>query len=170
MDEHTLMIDSRYGMGSNVDFYVTFNPATAMHTGGYPTQVFKNVHKVELISVSLPTHYANTTDEQYVILDIEELNNRIHANTPHANGQFAILYTEKSTHPMPGYMVKMIKGHDFGDKIRTFDPPISALSRLTIKLRHAQTGEIIEDVSEFIPDGGGYCTFLFKITCKRSLA
>lgn len=162
MEEHTLVIDSRFAESnpkSNVDFYVTFNPATATHTGGYPTQVFKNVEKVELCSMSLAPTYANETGEHYMVLDVEELNNRIHANSPHANAQFAMIYTEKGNEEY----VKMVKGHDFNEKIKRFDPPLSALSRLTIKLRHAGTGEVI-------PDYGSYYTFVFKITCRKSLA
>lgn len=159
MDQHTLIIDSRFSeSSSNVDFYVTFNQAKGTHTGGYPTQTFKNVTSVEMSAMSLPTTYANTSNEHYVIVDIEELNNRLHSNTPYVNQAFAIIYTEKDTNSHH----KFVKGHDFEEKVKVFDPPLSTLSRLSIKLRNASTGALIDDT--------GYCTFIFKIKCKKAFA
>lgn len=157
METHTLIIDSRFSpTESNVDFHVTFNQATGTHTGGYPTQIFKNVTSVEMCAMTIPSNHANTTGEHYVILDIEELNNRVHSNTPFVNQTFAILYIEKESNMKH----KIIKGHDFDEKVKYFDPPMSALSRLSFKIRDARSGDLIPD--------SGYCTFIFKINCKKA--
>lgn len=155
----TLFIDSRFrDFGSNVDFSVIFNNATATHTGGYPTQIFKNVVSVELTSFSVPAYYANTSGQPYLILDIEELNNRVHSNVPSVNQSFGIIYVDKDD----GGSHKFIKGHDYDEKVRRFSPPISSLSRLTIKLRNPYTGAVINDE--------GCTTYTFKITTKTSNA
>ena len=163
MTEHVLFIDSREeftGSTSNVDFSVLFNRATGGHTGGYPTQSFKNVTSVELtgFSVNKPFLTENTenTDENYLVLDIEELNNRLHSNVPEANQAFATIYIDDPSRQ------KSFKGHDFDVKKVQFDPPLSSLSRLTIKVKNPSTRELIEDT--------GKTTFIFKIVTQKSTA
>ena len=158
MTEHVLFIDSREeftGSTSNVDFSVLFNRATGGHTGGYPTQSFKNVTSVELTGFSV-NRYTNTTDENYLVLDIEELNNRLHSNVPEANQAFATIYIDDPSRQ------KSFKGHDFDVKKVQFDPPLSSLSRLTIKVKNPSTRELIEDT--------GKTTFIFKIVTQKSTA
>ena len=150
-NEHILFIDSRFSDSiSNVDFSVIFNKSTTANThfGGYPTQVFKNVTSVELTAISMNA-YPSLTDENYVVLDIDELNNRMHSNVPEVNQSFAVVYTDRATDQ------KSYKGHDFDIKQISFDPPMSSLSRLTIKLKNPMTREVIED--------HGKTTFIFKI-------
>lgn len=156
MTEHVLFIDSRFSDSqSNVDFSVIFNKATDTHTGGYPTQVFKNVTSVELTGFSVNA-YTNATDENYLVLDIDELNNRIHSNVPAANQAFATIYIDDKTRE------KSFKGHDFDVKMIRFDPPLSALSRLTIKVKNPYTQEVIPDT--------GKTTFIFKIVTQQASA
>jgi hypothetical protein len=155
-NEHILFIDSRFSDSiSNVDFSVIFNKSTTANThfGGYPTQVFKNVTSVELTALSMNA-YPTLTDENYVVLDIDELNNRMHSNVPEVNQSFAVVYTDKAEN-QKSYQ-KSYKGHDFDIKKVSFDPPMSSLSRLTIKLKNPMTREVIED--------HGKTTFIFKIT------
>ena len=158
MTEHVLFIDSREeftGSTSNVDFSVIFNRATGGHTGGYPTQSFKNVTSVELTGFSV-NNYDNDTNENYLVLDIEELNNRLHSNVPEANQAFATIYIDDLSRQ------KSFKGHDFDVKKIKFDPPLSSLSRLTIKVKNPWTRELIKDT--------GKTTFIFKIMTQKSTA
>lgn len=156
MTEHVLFIDSRFADSqSNVDFSVIFNKATDTHTGGYPTQIFKNVTSVELTGFSVNA-YENSTDENYLVLDIEELNNRLHSNVPEANQAFATIYVDNPT------IQKSFKGHDFDEKKVRFDPPLSSLSRLTIKVKNPYTREVIPDT--------GKTTFIFKIVTQTASA
>jgi hypothetical protein len=156
MTDHYLFIDSRFSDStSNVDFDVIFNKATQTHTGGYPTQVFKNVTSVELTAFSMNA-YPTTSDENYVVLDIDELNNRMHSNVPEVNQCYAIVYIDDPVSQ------KNYKGHDFDTKIVFFDPPLSSLSRLTIKIKNPLTRDLIED--------RGKSTFIFKIITQTSNA
>jgi hypothetical protein len=156
MNEHVLFIDSRFSDStSNVDFDVIFNKATNTHTGGYPTQIFKNVTSIELTAFSVHA-YTSDTNENYVVMDIDELNNRMHSNVPEVNQSFAIVYIDN-----PG-TERNYKGHDFDDKIVKFDPPLSSLSRLTIKLKNPLTRNIIDD--------HGKTTYIFKIITQPSNA
>jgi len=158
-EDHFLFIDSRFSeSASNVDFSVIFNKSVDSHSGGYPTQVFKNVKKVELTALSF-NHgiFIAFPDENYVVLDIEELNNRLHSNVPEVNQSFAFVYVDSNEQ-----IEKSLKGHDFDDKIKYFNPPLSSLSRLTIKLKNPITRDIVSDL--------GKTTFMFKITTGPSSA
>lgn len=159
--EHVLFIDSRYTWNvnpdkANVDFYLPFNKA--FNSGGLvpglTPEVFRNVKSVELCAITFPTAYANETKEPYVILDIDELNERVISNVPGGDHKFAIIFTEEST----SQTTKMIKGYDFDRKIRYFDPPMSILGRLSFKFLSGKTQELIEDY--------GPITMTFKITTK----
>lgn len=159
--EHVLYIDSRYAYSdpvSNVDFSVLFNYANDSRSSSTP-QVFKNVVSVELTGVSFPADHVNHTNEHGIILDIQELNDRLCSNIPHANQSFAVLYTPKSA----SQTTTLVKGMDFeGPKIKRFNPPMSSLNRLTIKMLHPFENKVIEDY--------GHTTMIFKITTEQYMA
>lgn len=158
-EEHILFIDSRFADGaSNVDFSVIFNKSIQTHTSGYPTQVFKNVSSVELTAFSIHTDCLGDPNETYLVLDIEELNNRVHSNVPEVNQSFAIMYLDRDTTPHE----KSFKGHDFDIKIKKFDPPLSSLSRLTIKVKNASSRQLAVDM--------GKTTMILKIKTLKSTA
>lgn len=158
-EQHILFIDSRFAEGeSNVNFSVIFNKSIQTHTSGYPTQVFKNVTSVEMTAFSIHTSCLNDPGENYVIIDIEELNNRIHSNVPEANQCFAIMYLDNEPNPKE----KSFKGQDFDSKIKYFDPPLSSLSRLTVKLKNPTTRQLVDDI--------GKTTMILKIKTLKSNA
>jgi len=158
-EQHILFIDSRFAEGeSNVNFSVIFNKSIQTHTSGYPTQVFKNVTSVEMTAFSINTACLNDPGENYLIIDIEELNNRIHSNVPEANQSFAIMYLDNE--PIP--KEKSFKGQDFDTKIKYFDPPLSSLSRLTVKLKNPTTRQLVDDI--------GKTTMILKIKTSKSNA
>jgi hypothetical protein len=112
--------------------------------------VYKKIQSVELCSVSMSDELSNDLfNEPYLIIDIDELNGRIHSNNENANGVFVILYLEagKSYH----------KGRDFFEKIKYFDPPLSVLSTLNVKIRK-QNGDLLEAKPNCS------VTMMFKIT------
>lgn len=160
--EHVLFIDSRYASysknQSNVDFSVIFNQATNSMSSMTPN-VFKNVKSVELTGISFPSQYANTTGEHCMVLDIEELNDRLYSNIPHANQCFAMIYTPTSSNNT----ISLVKGQDFeGPKVKIFNPPLSSLNRLTIKLINSFEKKLIDDY--------GHTTMLFKIKTVQYMA
>ena len=140
-EKHILFIDSRFADGSNVDYSVIFNKSTETHASGYPTQVFKNVTSVELTAISVHADCLGDPTENYLVIDIDELNNRMHSNVPSINQCFATLYIDPGSPPIE----KSFKGHDFDIKAKTFNPPLSSLSRLTIKLKNPNTGALVLD-------------------------
>jgi hypothetical protein len=151
--ESVLFIDSLNAVGSNVDFYVGLNEDTQYDNTGVvanafsPGKKFTNIKSVELIGMSVPDDFQNSqsTDQQYFIISIPELQGRVISNVPSANGQFAIMYYDR------------VLLYDFDNKKKEFDTPLSTLSRLSIKLLH-RNGELIVDT--------GPITFTFKIKYK----
>ena len=123
-----------------------------------PGEIYKNVISVELTGFSIYTHTGSApiTSEPYIVLDIEELNNRIRSNVQTANRAFCVMYVNPSqieTQPM----VQYIKGQDFDTKIKMYNPPLNSLSRLTIRLLSGN------DNSPINPDFAGFVTMIFKI-------
>lgn len=153
----TFFVDSRFrNDGSNVDFYVDL-----MGDGNMLIN-YKNVSKVELVGVSLKNVYANDNEEHYFILDIKELNDsKIFSNNPYAHHKFACVYFDHCCPGSNNVTIKPMKGRDFFSKETQFDPPISILNRLTIKLINPATGELLPDQ--------GYVTLAFNITLKKSI-
>jgi hypothetical protein len=159
-ESNMLFIDSRFADGeSNVDFSVIFNKSTQTHASGYPTQVFKNVSSVELTAISIATDCLQDPSENYVVIDVDELNNRVHSNVPQVNQSFATLYIDDQASNLTE---KSFKGHDFDVKVKKFDPPLSSLSRLTVKIRNPRTRELVMD--------RGKTTMMFNIKTLKSSA
>ena len=175
MIEHILFIDSRFASirKSSTEFSVVMNgenvetqsasPSTVLGTYNCPGEIFRNVVSVELTSLTMSTtnNLSDQNAEHYVVLDIDELNNRVISNVPHANGTFAVLfYNNDDTNS-----VCLIKGQDFDQKIRVFDTPLDSLSRLTFNIKPARaygtpTMHPIGDTFD------GYFTMIFKIKTK----
>lgn len=154
MIEHTLFIDSRYAtiIKSATEFVVTMNGDNIN-----PGVLFKRVVSVELTAFSMNTTIglSENNSEHYIILDIDELNNRVLSNVPHGNGKFAVLY-----YPPNSSNVQLIKGQDYDNKIRVFDNPLDSLSRLSFSIKAARASNGVEyPMSNF----DGYFTMIFKI-------
>lgn len=175
-----VFIDNRYNTNagtSNVDFVSQFNINTELNkdttrylANGSPNPnygsvlagqtvpnytsfgSFKNVTSVELKGLSIQ----NTNSHPYIVLDIQELNNRLYSNVPVVNQSFCVIYCEENK--------RFIKGSDFDNKIIHFNPPLSELNRLTIKLKQA-TGT--NDTNVFIEDPG-LVTMIFEITTVQN--
>lgn len=116
-----LFIDSRFATeNAPFDFVVDL-------WNDLPRNRFENVSKVEMVMATVP----KVDGEDYVVLDIQELrDSNTDSNVPAADQYFSILYFDNST-LNPGD-IKVI------DKCfrqsQLFNPPIGALSRLSIRL------------------------------------
>lgn len=148
--EHFLFIDSRFRTQgeSNVDYVASFNsnPDAANETGSISHGVFRNVKSIELKGVSI----RNIPDEPYVILNIKECENRLHANYSMADDTFAVIYFDSvpentlendETDLIQNTHIKPIKGSDMDQKIIEFNPPLASLSRLSIKFLTNKRGD-----------------------------
>ena len=141
--EH-LFIDSRYASlesSDKLDFIVMFNSTNDTLATFQP---FKNVASVELKGIS-----GNFASEKYIILDIKELNNRgLKSTVPSVNDTFCTIFCEDNK--------AFIKGSDFDQKIIYFDPPLSQLSQLHIKIKNHNNDLLDKDP---VP-----VTMIFEIT------
>ena len=165
--EHVLFIDSRKtDSSSNVNFSVklqgtktTYNSNGSIkgYENSLPGLVYNSVKSVELLSISFAPRYSSTRSLEeagYVILSISELEGRLDSNHQHVHGQFAVIYLEKSD-PHDSFISTNIKGADFDIKQQVFNPPLTSLNKLTIKLINPLTGECIDD--------NGYILLCFKV-------
>tara|TARA_Y100000816_G_C26082594_1_gene570818 strand:- start:894 stop:1436 length:543 start_codon:yes stop_codon:yes gene_type:complete len=157
-----LFIDSRFKTsGTQGNFIVQFNiePDTANGDKYTSFGSFKNVASVELKGISI--NYIDTdtgtdaTRSTYIILDIEELNNRVNSNVPMVNSTFCTIYCEEGK--------RFIKGSDFDNKTVYFNPPLSELSRLTIKVKRIDDSDLTEHIL------GKDITLLFEIVTVHNV-
>lgn len=146
----TLFIDNRYRTsGNNVDFTTVFNIQTKSSDNFSSFDVFKNVTSVELKGV-----HGNFADNSYIVLDIDELNNRVVSNVPVVNQSFCVLYCHNNFRGQ-----QFIKGVDFDRKIKHFNPPLSSLNSLHIKIKQADG---TSSTDTFVNDPG-VITIIFEI-------
>lgn len=146
----TLFIDNRYRTsGTNIDFTTHFNIQTNATDNFSSFDVFKNVTSVELKGV-----HGDFADNSYIVLDIDELNNRVVSNVPVVNQSFCILYCHNNFRGQ-----QFIKGIDFDRKIKHFNPPLSSLNSLHIKLKQVDG---TSNTNTYIDDPG-IITMLFEI-------
>ena len=148
---YNLFIDSRFASESvsNVDFIVNF---LNTNTNKVPKHgPYKNVSSIEFTSITIQGQCLTDINEQYIVLSIEELDDRLHSNTPSADHAFCTILFDN----IQNNTIRAVKGSDFDNKIKYFNPPLSSLNRLTIKLINGNTGESIPD--------HGYITLGFTI-------
>lgn len=170
MIEHTLFVDSRFATvrKSATEFSVLMNgenkeidPSNNNVLGTYndPGEIFRNVVSVELtaFTVSTTTGLSANDAEHYLVLDIDELNNRVLSNVPISNHAFAIMYYKPNENN-----AQLIKGYDFDPKIRKFDTPLDSLSRLTFHI-HPARAYGTPNAYSISENFNGYFTMIFKI-------
>ena len=141
---------------TKMKFRIKFNETASVAAGQLahaltPGVAYKNIKSVELCGMSFSSNFLANVDfasYQYLIIDIDELNGRVHSNSQFVHGVFAILYLED----MKAYH----KGADFFEKIKRFNPPLSSLSSLNVRILTP------ENTVLSIPDDGSL-TMMFKI-------
>lgn len=140
-----LHVDSRYAVRtSDTDFYVPFN-------NGYPGENFREVTHVELHAI----RFNGLVNQPYIVIDVNELNNNTFSNVPWANRTFAVIHTTHDT-----FANKTVK-FDFHDKVKHFNPPLTALNRLSFRFLDPNTNVLL--------DFEGYITMIFRITHMKPI-
>lgn len=155
---YTLFLDSRNAnyKKNNLDFSFILNSIDT-----FPGLTYTSVKSVELTALSFINGSGNSLFyiclDSYFIIDIEELNNRLHSNVASAHNAFAIIHIN-GTNDNDGRRIEKIKGQDFDTKIKVFDPPLVNLSRLSVKIKSPN-----EELYPINPNYGGYMLFTLNI-------
>ena len=110
------------------EYTVTFGGVDGKGTVGCST--FSNVECVELKSFIM----GRPQTENYVIVDIEELNGQLVTLDNNTFGSFAVLLFDHAPAFHARDSVRLLKGDFIGSSKVTFDPPLSRLNKLRIKL------------------------------------
>jgi hypothetical protein len=111
---------------------------------------------VELKLASIP----KVQDEQYVVLDIEELrDSNLDASNPTAHESFAVVYFDNSG-LAPGAYKPMDK---FYSQKTYFSPPIASIDRLTVAVRKPD-GSV---VSTSETGNNEHVSFLLDVTMQK---
>jgi hypothetical protein len=117
---------------------------------------YQNIRCVELKLASIP----KVANEQYVILDIEELrDSNLDASNQTSHESFAVVYFDNSS-LTPGSYKPMDK---FFSQKTYFTPPISSIDRFTVTVRKPD-GSIV-DISE--TGNNHHVSFLLDVTMLK---
>lgn len=126
-----LLIDSR---DADANLYAPFN-FTIKLDPDISINSYKNIQTVELKLASIP----RVANEQYVILDIQELReSNLDASNQAANESFAVVYFDNSS-LAPGAYKPMDK---FFSQKTMFSPPIGSIDRLRVSIKK-QDGNLV---------------------------
>lgn len=143
--KHILFVDNRDRPGA---------PGSSPFSFTMPlTETYENVVSVELRSLVFP----KVADEMYVVVDIHELDGVMDSTDNANHRKFAVAFfdgidaTDPSKRMRPGDR-KAIKGVDFYQKVKLFNPPMAKLARLTVDFRTyggrsvtaADTGDVVD--------------------------
>jgi hypothetical protein len=149
-----LFVDSRDCIANLDSFAFTVYLSDPFRDTSIGVAPFERVKSVELKALAFP----KTTDE-YVIMDIEELNDeRLHSSNQPANRSFAVMYFDAST--LATGDVKPMKGYDFYQKDISYNPIIAKLNKLTVQFKD-RTGNVITKAST---NNVNHCSFMLEIT------
>lgn len=151
---HRLFVDSRDCVENLTSFSFTVYLSDPFRDTSIGVARFERVKSVELKGLAFPK-----TSEEYVIMDIEELNDeRLHSSNNAANSSFAVMYFESSATSVGD--LKPMKGYDFYQKDISYNPIIPSLTKLTVKFKK-------RDGSVLTPADCGsvsHCSFMLEIT------
>ena len=125
--------------------------------------VFRNVSQIELKAVSFP----KIEGENYVIMDIAEINDEIDSTSSAANRASCVLYFDSSD--LTTGVSKVIYPIAGNGRIFTPNPPISSLGRLSVRFLKHEGPIVSDDFKE--TDGNsvsnGDHSFLLEITSEN---
>jgi len=126
--KHILFVDNRDRPGA---------PDSSPFSFTMPlTETYENVISCELRSLVFP----KVADEMYVVIDIREFDGVMDSTDNPNHRKFAVAFfdgidaVDPSRCARPGDR-KAIKGVDFYQKVKLFNPPMAKLSRLSIDFR-----------------------------------
>lgn len=151
---HRLFVDSRDCVSNLTSFSFTVYLSDPFRETSIGVARFERVKSVELKALAFPK-----TGDEYVIMDIAELNDeRLHSSNQTANRSFAVMYFDASASVAGD--IKAMKGFDFYQKDISYNPIISSLSKLTVSFRKRDNTVITP------ADTGNVnrCSFMLEIT------
>lgn len=124
-----LLIDNRSRPENSdpFDYTITFGGFNGKGTVG--CSIFSGVESVELKSVIM----GRPQTENYVIVDIEELNGQLITLENNTFGSFAVLLFDHAPVRQGRDTVRLLKGDFVGSSRVLFDPPLAKLNKLRIK-------------------------------------
>jgi hypothetical protein len=157
-----------------VDYYVTVSsknrdivqhPSESSYVIDFQ-QEFKNIHSIELIQGIIPDKN-DVTDEPYLLLHIDELEDFMISIDRNISDAFAILQLCRPT--TPGTFIQIDKRiHE--NVVKIFKTPKSSLARMTVKVRDCD-GNLFDFGGNNSVSKEFQNTFVFRIVClekKRS--
>jgi len=148
-----LFIDSRDADANLTSFSFTVYLSDPFRVTSIGVAPFERVKSVELKALAFPK-----TSDDYVIMDIEELNDeRLLSSNQTANRGFAVMYFDSDA--LAAGDVKPMKGYDFYQKSVFYNPAIAKLNKLTVSFRD-RTGNVITTA-----DTGNvnHCSFMLEL-------
>jgi len=129
---------------------------------------YRNVSSVTLLGASIP----KVANEDYCLVDIEEMN---HNQLETSSGNYSmpgsdVIFFDSSL--LTAGQVKPIEGHRFCPKKYAFDPPLTHLRSLHVRiLKHAGTKGAPPTVISAADTGGvDRLSLLFEIQCQGTRA
>lgn len=152
---HRLFVDSRDCIQSLTSFAFTVYLSDPFRDPSIGVAPFDRVKSVELKGLAFPK-----TSEDYVIMDIEELNDdTLLASNDAGNRSFAVIYFDTGSSSQLGE-IRPIKGYDYYQKEIAFNPVLPSLTKLTVTFKN-RDGSVITPA-----DTGGVdrCSFMLEIT------
>lgn len=150
---HRLFIDSRDCVSNLSTFEFTVYLSDPFRETSIGVSRFERVQSVELKALSFPK-----IADEYVIMDVEELNDERLLSSNAANRSFAVMYFDNST--LANGVMQPMKGYDFYQKDIAFNPIIPSLGRLTVKFLK-RDGSVISTADTANVD---HCSFMLEIT------
>lgn len=120
---------------------------------------YKNISSIELIQAIVPDKN-NVTDEPYLLLKVQELENTMDSNNKHIYNSFAILQVCSPT--VPGSFLQIDK-RIFENVTLNYKTPKASLSKLTIQVTNFN-GQIFDFGGSGTTNKANQCLFVFKIT------
>ena len=150
---HRLFIDSRDCVSSLTDFSFTAYLSDPFRETSIGVSRFERVQSVELKGLSFPK-----IADDYVIMDVQELNDERLLGSNAANRSFAIMYFESSN--LAVGTTQAMKGYDFYQKDIAYNPIIPSLGKLTVRFLK-RDGAVITTADT---NGVDHCSFMLEIT------
>lgn len=128
-----LVIDARnyipqIASNPNCEFDFNIVLANSNTKDGINVPMYDHCCSAELIGINVP----KVENEIYFVLDIDKFTDNIHSSDKGSHDKFAVIFFDGGLNTGDS---KPLKGSDFSPKICVFEPPLSSLNKLNIKLR-----------------------------------
>ena len=151
---HRLFVDSRDCDANLTSFSFTVYLSDPFRETSIGVAPFERIKSVELKALAFPK-----TGDDYVIMDVQELNDeRLHSSNQTANRSFAVMYFDSDA--LSAGDIKPMKGYDFYQKDVYYNPAIAKLSKLSVSFKD-RAGAVITTA-----DTGNvnHCSFMLELS------